>query len=199
MGSDKSTTTIDQTSTPQLTEAEKQSQQLGLEREQAVQPGLIQAQQGGLSLINQLMAGSTDLPGFFGELGQGISPDVTQGIVNQTLEDIRPGLQMSGIFDSGTRGAIEARTSADIRRATAEFNLGNKFNLLNLAFGGQAQVQQPLMQQQALLNQQLAGLRPVQTQGRQTETSMNPFLRSFQTGFGTSLGGGNFGAWQFGG
>lgn len=204
MGKDKQTSTttnvVNQTSTPQATPEEQRLNQLEIERIEATQPGLISAQQAGLGLINQLLLGQEPLPGFFQQLSQGISPEVTQDIVSQSLRDIAPQFQASGILDSGVAADISARTAADIRRATEEYNLGNKFNLLNLALSGQAQVQQPLLAQSQILSGRLAGLRPVTTSGTssgtQTITSGNPFLQSFQTSLGKSLGSGNYGSWS---
>lgn len=188
MGKEKTTTVVQGTQTPQATPEERELSALELERQRAVQPQWIEAQQQGLGLINQLLTGSTELPGFFGQLGAGISPEVTSGIVGQSLEDIRPGLQQAGLMDSGIRASLEAQTAADIRRAVEEFNIGNRFNLLNLAFGGQAQIQQPLLQQQALLSERLAGLRPVTQQTTQSQTGMNPFFKSFQSQLGKGMG-----------
>ncbi len=170
--------------TPEETPTERQLRKLEIRRIKAVQPGLIKAQREGLSLINKLLTGSTELPGFFGDVGRGISEDITSEIVRQSLEDITPMFQKSGILDSGVAASIASRTAGDIRRAVAEYNLGNKLNLLNLALSGQAQVQAPLLQQSAQLGQRLATLRPVTT----TTTGMNPFMRSFQTSLGQSLG-----------
>lgn len=185
------TTVINQTTTPELTDAERELQELELERQRAVQPGQIATQTTGLNLVNMLLSGQEPLPGFFQELSQGISPEITEEIVQESLRDIAPQFQSAGILDSGVAASISARTAGDIRRATSEFNIGNKFNLLNLALSGQAQVQQPLLAQSQILSSRLAGLRPVTTQGTTTTTSrsnQNPFLNAFATGFGSGLG-----------
>jgi len=193
MGGEKTTQAQEttQTTTPQPTAQETELSQLELERQRAVQQPLIETQQQGLGLINALLTGSTELPGFFGEIGRGISPEVTGDIVQESLRDITPSFQSQGILDSGTRASISARTAGDIRRGSAEFNLGNKLNLLNLALSGQAQVQQPLMAQSQLLSSRLAGLRPVTSTGTgsSTLTQMNPFMKSFQQGLGSGFGG----------
>ena len=64
--------------------------------------------------------------------------------------------------------------------------------MLNLGVGGQAQIQSPLLQQSGQLGSQLAGLRST----TQTQTSMNPFLKSFQTSLGNTLGSPTFGFGQ---
>lgn len=204
MGRDKgssSTTVVNQQTTPKPTAEEKRLNQLEIERIEATQPGQISAQQSGLNLINQLLTGTEPLPGFFEELSQGISPDVTDEIVQESLRDLYPQFQASGILDSGVAASIAGRTAGDIRRASEEFNIGNRFNLLNLALSGQAQVQQPLLAQSQILSGRLAGLRPVNTQGTTTQTisQPNPFLQSFQTSLGKTLGspGLNFGGMSF--
>ena len=192
MGQEKTsgTTTqvINQTQTPKPTPEETRLNQLQIQATEATQPQLIEAQKSGLSLINQLLAGQEQLPGFFTQLGQGISPQITNDIVQQSLRDIMPSFQQSGILDSGVAASIAGRTAGDIRRASEEFNIGNRLNLLNLALSGQAQVQQPILGQAEMLGSRLAGLRSMTTQGTTQGTSaqygMNPFLRSFQTSMG---------------
>ena len=206
MGSDKqksSTTNVTnqnttQTMTPQATPEERELNQLEIERIRATQPGQIQVQQSGLSLVNQLLSGEEPLPGFFQELSQGISPEVTNQIVQSSLQDLYPQFQGQGILDSGVSAEIAGRTAGDIRMGSEQWNQGNKFNLLNLALSGQAQVQQPLLAQSQILSGRLAGLRSVSStgtasgsgSGTQTVTSMNPFLKSFQTSLGSGLGSG---------
>ena len=216
MGKDKeksSTTNITNQSTtqqmtPQATPEERKLNQLEIERIEATQPGQIQAQQGGLSLINQLLSGEEPLPGFFQDLSQGISPEVTSGIVQESLRDLYPQFQGQGILDSGVAAEIAGRTAGDIRLGSEQYNQGNKFNLLNLALSGQAQVQQPLLAQSQILSGRLAGLRSVSstgnvsgtTSGTQTITGANPFLNSFQTSAGQflgSLGGQSYAAKEF--
>lgn len=198
MGNDKqkssSTTVVNQTQQATPTPEERELNQLELERVRAVQPGQIQTQLLSTELINKLLAGSTDLPGFFGQLGAGITESQVTDMSQNALRDLYPQFQAQGILDSGTAAAVAGRTAGDIRRAATEYNLNNKFNLLNLAFGGQAQVQQPLLAQSQMLGSQLAGLRTISSNSTAgvsgTVSSMNPFLKSFQTSFGGSLGEG---------
>lgn len=192
MGKEKSsgstTQVINQTSTPTPTAEETRLNQLQIQATEQTQPQMIQAQQTGLNLINQLLSGQENLPGFFTQLGKGISPEITNDIVQQSLRDIMPSFQQSGILDSGVAASIAGRTAGDIRRTSEEFNIGNRLNLLNLALSGQAQVQQPILGQAEMLGSRLAGLRSMNTQGTTTTNStqygMNPFLKSFQQGMG---------------
>lgn len=197
MGSSKETTTTNTTSQATATPEEQELNRLEIERIKATQPGLIASQQAGLDLINMLLTGQGPLPGFFGDLAQGISPDVTNSIVQRSLQDISPMFQSSGILDSGTAASLSSRLAGDIRQGAEEFNIGNKYNLLNLALTGQAQVQQPLLAQSANIGGRLAGLRPMTSMGTSVQRSPNPFLQSFQQSAGQFIGsGGNF-SWGF--
>ena len=200
MGGERTTTTSqgtqtsNQTQTATMTPEERELLNLRIERERATQSGMIGAQSAGLDLVKQLLQGTEPLPGFFQQMSAGISPTVTQDIVNQSMADIAPKFSQYGLLDSGTHASVAGRISGDIRRASEEFNIGNKFNLLNLALSGQAQVQQPLMAQSQMLGSQLAGLRSVNSSGSgsysgsQSVLGMNPFLKSFQQSAGQSLG-----------
>lgn len=199
--SGSSTTVVNQQTTQTPTPEETRLNQLQVQATEQTQPQLIQAQQSGLNLINQLLSGQENLPGFFTQLGKGISPEITNDIVQQSLRDIMPSFQQSGILDSGVAASIAGRTAGDIRRASEEFNIGNRLNLLNLALSGQAQVQQPILGQAEMLGSRLAGLRSVNQQGtttmNQAQYGMNPFLKSFQTQLGSTLGGSQF-YWKWG-
>ena len=156
----------------------------------------------GLSLINQLLSGSTNLPGFMGDMGKGITDEMATDMSRQAVGDIMPMLQQQGLLDQPVGAYVAARTAGDIRRGVAEFNIGNKQNLLNLALSGQAQVQQPILAQQGMMSNRLAGLRTVtgSSSGMQTTRGQNPFLQSFQQSFGSGLGqglGSGASAWMF--
>jgi len=191
-----STTTINQSTAPTPTAEETALNRLDLQAREANQQGTIDIQRNALNLGNLLLQGQ-QLPGYLRGLPGGISEDVTQDLVNQSLRDIKPSFQQGGILDSGVAASVSARTAGDIRRGSAEFNLNNLQQLLNLAVGGQAQIQQPILAQSQALGGRLAGLRTVNQTGTTTATSssMNPFLKNFQSSLGTSLGswGGGFG------
>lgn len=168
-----------------------------------LEPQIKDVQSQGLTLSSQLLRGQ-GLPGYLSNLPGGISPDVTQSIVNQSLKDIQPQFQQSGLLDSGVNAAISARTSSDIRNQAAQFNLGNLMQLLNLGVGGQAQVQAPIEGFSSQLSGRLAGLRGVSTTGSSSyngisrTSGMNPFLKSFQQSAGNTLGSPSFSAGPFG-
>ena len=152
----------------------------------ATQAGRIGASQAGLELIQNILRGQK-LPGYFEGLERGISPEITQSIVDKSLQDAAPGYYQSGLQDSGVRASISARTSGDIRRASEEFNIGNKMNLLNLGVGGQAQIIGPTLNASSQVAGRLAGIRQIGNYSGST-IGMNPFWKSFQQGAGTSLG-----------
>lgn len=200
MGGEKTTSTQTQRATPTAEETELNKILLGQARE--ADPLVRQTQKSGLELADLLLQGQ-NLPGFLSGLPGGISPEVTSGIVQQSLEDIRPGLQAAGLFDSGVRAELEARTAGDIRRASEEFNIGNRLNLLNLAIGGQAQVQQPVLAGAGTLSSNLRGLRSISGSSTQSGGA-NPYLTSFAKGaggaaFGALTGGAGLLAGGFGG
>lgn len=115
----------------------------------------------------------------------GINEDQTQQMVNASLRDIAPQFQANGILNSGESAQIAGRTAMDTRNANAQFNVSAAQNLFNLASGGQSNLQGQYQNQQNAFGQQLAGLRTV---SGSTVTSQNPFLNSFYTSMGTSLG-----------
>lgn len=192
MGGERTTQITNQTTSQQATATpeERELNRLALERQRAIQGQQIGVQQQGFNLVNQLLTGSSDLPGVLGKLPRGIDPEVTQSIVDESLRDVRTSFQGSGILDSGIALETGARVAGDIRRASEEFNIGNLFNLLNLAVGGQAQVQQPVLASSQALGSRLAGLRSVQGTGSGTTTTIapNPFVSSFLSSAGKSFG-----------
>lgn len=206
MGSEKqsgsSTTVVNQTQKATPTPEEQELLNLELERQKQAQPGMIQAQQSGLNLINQLLTGQSPLPGFFGTMAQGISPETIGTTATKMALNAMPGMQQLGLTDSGVAAkSISKNIAENLLYPAEQFNIGSLQNLLNLALSGQAQVQQPVLAGANTLSQSLAGLRSVNTSGttqvNSAQYGMNPFLKSFQTQAGKTLGGGqmnlNFG------
>lgn len=203
MGGDKTTTKQSGQSSQNTTYSpapyETEMNKLQYESMLKSQPGQDQANQSGLDLVNQLLRGGS-LPGYLNKLPGGIDAGVTDSIVQQSLRDIQPQFQQSGLLDSGVNASISARTAGDIRRSSEEYNQGNLFNLLNLATGSSAQIQQPILAQSEMLSGRLAGLRSSSTSGtysgQSTTIGMNPFLKSFQTSLGSGIGARLGGAWK---
>lgn len=201
MGKEKqaTTTVVNQQTERQPTAEETRRNQLEINMLEQTQPQQLKMQLAGLGLGTALLEGKEPLPGYLNQLSQGISPEVTSDIVRQSLRDISPSFQTAGIMDSGVAASISARTAGDIRRASEEFNIGNRLNMLNLALSGQAQVQSPILSQASNLGARLTTLGKTTMSGNTNVTtkSMNPFLKSFETSLGSSLGSGNFGsAWK---
>ena len=119
------------------TAQEKQINSLDLELRQQAQSGLLSIQDLGMKLSEQLLSGG-GLPGYLGALPGGISPEVTQNIVDDSLEDVATTAQFGGILDSGTTAELATSAAADIRTESEQFNLNNLMQLLTLAMGGQA-------------------------------------------------------------
>lgn len=86
------------------------------------------------------------------------------------------------------------RYNQEMGLGTQQFNQGQLLQLLNQAFGGQAQVISPIQASSNQLSQALAGLRTTSTYQNQ---SRNPFLENFYgslgSGLGTGVSGGIFG------
>lgn len=194
MGNVKSGGSTNTTTTATATPQEQQLEGLQLGQAQAADPFMRMIQQSGLQLGNQLLTGQ-DLPGYLKGLPQGISPDVTNNIVTQSLQDQKAGFQSQGILDSGESAQIAGRTAGDIRNSAAQFNLNNLSQLLNLAVGGQAAPQASTLSTQGQLGSQLAGLRTTNSSGSTSQFS-NPFLTSFYTNLGQGLGTAASGAAQ---
>ena len=192
MGKEKTsgTTVVNQTQQATPTPEETALNKLQLEQAQAAQPGTLEAQSNSLNLVNKLLTGSMDLPGYLKTLAGGITEDQTQSMVNSSLRDVASGLNVNGLIDSGTGMSIAGRASADIRNQNAQFNIGALQNMLNLALSGQAQVQAPVQGATSQLASSLQGLRTINSSGTSTTTqsSMNPFLKSFYSGIGSVPG-----------
>jgi hypothetical protein len=199
MGSEKQTTETSQQGqqTQQYTPSanELRAQELALERQEGIQGATMDIDQEMAGVIKGLLSGGQgNLSDVYKKLFTGIDENMTQQLTSEALADISPQFQKSGILDSGVAASIAGRTAGDIRRNVAENNLTRVFNLLQtgLGFGGQ---------QQQASSQSLAGLAGLvkgtgtttgnfSQSGMSTVTSMNPFLKSFQTSLGTALGTG---------
>jgi hypothetical protein len=144
------------------TKEEKELNKLDLELRKAAQGGLMNTQDLALKLSGQFLSGK-DLPGYFEKLPYGISPEVTQDLVDSSMQDIATSAQFSGILDSGTAGEIAGRSAADIRTQSEQFNIENLLQLLNLATGNYAQAVSPSLSVGHTLGQRLAGLRSTTT------------------------------------
>lgn len=182
MGKDK--TTQSQTSQATATPEEKAMQQLQLNRLQANAPAQQQLDQNMYSAMNTILQGGS-LPGNLQGIS-GITEQQTQDMTQAALRDLYPQFQSAGLMDSGTAIQSATRAAADIRNQNAQFNVSAIQNLFNQALGGSSNLSGQTTAQNQVLGGQLAGLRSITTTG--TTQSMNPFLKSFQTSLGQSLG-----------
>ena len=183
-------TTTENTRKVEQTAAEKAINESEARITQAAEPGRLAVQQGGFDFATDLFSGlntGSANSNLINQLLAGISPELTQEISQNAVQDILPSFQSSGILDSGVAASIAGQVAGDTRRNVAQFNLGNLFNLANLAGGQGAQVQSTAIGQSGNLGNRLAGLRTIT--GNQTVTSPNPFLQSLQRSAGSSIGG----------
>lgn len=199
MSKDKSGTDTsgqqNQTTTVQRTPEQLELDKLQLEQQKAFDPIQRELNQRGGNLINQLLAGDSNLPGFLSRLPGGIDEGVTADIARNSIRDIQPFFQQSGLLDSGVNASVSGRIAGDIRRSSEEFNLGNLLNLLNLAVGGQAQVQSSAINSASLLSQRLAQAAGTTTSGSFNTSSRSFVQPSFLTNLNRTLGsGGAFGS-----
>lgn len=147
------------------TPLEQQLNQMQFDQYSQLNPQVTQANQLALALQNALVSGGS-LPGFYNKLPGGISEDVTSSIVQKSIGDIRPGLQANGLYDSGIRAELEARTASDIRRQAEEYNQNLLQNLLSMALGGASSLQAPALGISEMLGNRLSGLRTIQDTGK---------------------------------
>lgn len=189
----KTTGNTDSTTTRTPTPEETEMQKAQLAQYKAYEPGQTQMFQNAFAMGNKLLTsfGNSDQ---WNTLIGGVTDKQTRNSINLSDRGLRTQGQSSGILDSGTMASGRMRAGADLANSNAQFNVGALQNALNLAFSGQAQVQQPANTSQNTLATQLAGLRTTRTTGNQAQYGMNPFLMSMASAGGNSLGGGNISA-----
>lgn len=180
MGKEK--TTVNSTSKAEMTPEERTLLNQNIEMNNFMRP-YTQENYANLSKnINAILTGNTPMAEGIG----GINEMQTQSMVNAGMRDVLPQFQSAGIMDSGMAYQGAVRSAADIRNANAQFNVSAAQNLFNLASGGQSNLQGQYQNSSNALTSQLAGLRTMNSS--QNTYSMNPFLKSFQTSLGSSLG-----------
>jgi hypothetical protein len=135
-----------------------------------------------LTQANQLLRGQP-LEGYLNKLPGGIDEATTSDIANRSIKDIQPFFASTGLLDSGTNAAVSGRVAGDVRRQSAEFNINNLMQLLNIGTGSSAQAQAPVQQTGGTLSSALAGLRTASSSGqnwgwgKQTSRSENPLAK----------------------
>lgn len=191
MGSKKDTTTnvTNSQTTPTATPEQTQMNQLQLQQYKDLLPQSTAMQQQGFNTGTALLSGQ-NLPGYLNTIPGGIDQKTQDSIVQESLRQIAPQFQQGGILNSGAAASIASRTAGDIYRNSAQFNVQNLQQLLNLAVGGQAIPQATNLANTNNLSSSLSGLRSFNTTGSGTQTQLgqNPFLNSFQSTAGTAFG-----------
>lgn len=187
------TTTVQgsQSSTSQATptESEKQLEQLQLQQAQQFQPYALSMQSAGGQLATNLLQGNNSaLPQMYQDM-MGISPQAMSAQAGELTRQSLPQFQSQGLLDSGTMNQnIQSMIANQLTYPAAQFNIGAKQNLLNLAMGNSAQIQNTNQNNTNTLAQSLAGLRSVSTQGTSNQQTTNPFMQSFYSSLGSGLG-----------
>lgn len=127
------------------------------------------------SLINSILTGN------YQGAANGITAGQNQSMVNQSLRDIAPQFQTSGILNSGEAGQVATQTAALTSNANAQFNTEAAQNLISAGLGGGTSWSGVNNQNNSTTGGQLAGLRTV---NNNATTMSNPFLNAFYSGLG---------------
>ena len=192
MGTTSTGTSQNSTTTATATPQEKEMEQLQLDQYKTVQPAQTQLMQQGYSMASNLMNSFSPGSQNWNSMTQGINQNQQNSMVQSGLQQLMPQFQSSGILDSGTAQTGALKASSDLYNQNAQFNIGTMQNALNMALGGQAQVQGSTSSLTGQLGQELSGLRTTNSSSSMTQTS-NPFLTSFYGASGKTSGGGFFG------
>ena len=165
------TTVVNQTTTPTPTAEETALNQRNLRIAQATEGGQTTMQQNALALGNQLLTGGTDMLGYFQKMMAGIDANTMGHQASRFVTGAMPGMQQSGLTNSGTAArSIAKGVASEVQMPAETFNIGSWQNALNLALSGQAQVQAPIQANASSLATSLAGLRSVNTSGTTSTT-----------------------------
>ena len=185
MGTTKTQTQTSGTQTATATPEEKQLEQLQLGQAQAADPYARSMQQAGGQLATNLLQGNNQaLPQMYQNM-MGIDPNAIASQATELTRQALPQFQAQGLLTSGTMDQnIQSMIANQLAYPTAQYNIGAKQNLLNLALGGQASIQAPMQNNTNMLGTQLAGLRTVNSQSSSMQNTQNPFLTSFIQGLG---------------
>lgn len=168
-----------------------------LQLSNAALPGQIQNTLQSQNLTGNLLQGSS-LPGYLSTLPQGVSQAQSQNEAQLGLQALAPQFQAMGGLDSGAYAQAGANAYANTLNQNAQFNVQNLAQLLNLASG-----QAYNNSNQAISNNQMLGTQSGALAGSTSKSTLtsNPFLNSFYTNAGQSMGSvqGSWGPFSFGG
>lgn len=175
-------TTTQQSATATATPEEKELMQQQIDVNNFMNPYAKQNYADLSSNIQAILEGKQPMAKGIG----GISDDDTNNMANAAVRGVLPQFQSAGILDSGIAVQGATRAAADVRNQNAQFNTSAAQNLFNLASGGQSNLQSQFQSNTNNLTTQLAGLRTTNSSG--STIGMNPFLKSFETSLGKTIG-----------
>jgi len=156
------------------TDEEKDMQKIQLGQMKSYAPAQTQMYNNAFGLGNQLLTSFSDTNSQqWQSLINGVSGKQSQSMINSQDKIYSSQLQSSGLYDSGTSASSRLRSAADLSNSNAQFNVGTSQNALNLALGGQAQVQGTAQTNSSQLGQQLAGLRTTSGSVNSNQGSVN--------------------------
>lgn len=185
-GTTNTTTQTSQQYQPTSTEQQLQSNELSLSNAslpgQLANIGLAQGLQGQI-----IGAGGSNI----NQLTQGVSPGQSQNEAQMGLQGLSTQFQQMGGLDSGSFAQAGANAYANTLNSNAQFNVQNLAQLMNLASGNAYQNVGQSGTNNQILGQQSGAL--AGTSGTSTFTQ-NPFLNSFYSGAGSTLGSPQFSA-----
>lgn len=169
-----STTVVNQSSstTPNPPSAEETAlQKLELERRSAIQPQLLQSDQNLFHLLEPLSRGQAP-GGMFAGVGQGISSDTMNRIIQDSLTATTPSFEKSGLLDSGVRASLQSRMVGDIMTQSELYKQREVYNLLSFIVGAPGIAQEPIINEAGTLSNSLSALRGTTTtsSGSSTQT-----------------------------
>ena len=170
--------------------------QIDLDRAKASASGLQGVDQDSIAMMRALLQGG-GMPGQYSGMMGGITDDMATDMAREGIRDIPAQLQTGGLLDSGVGQSIMARSAGDIRRNVAQYNVDNLSRILGMALGAPQALQAPMATSAGQLSSRLGGLRSVTQTGSSTTFGPNPFMESFQTGLGKTLGSPKFSAGPF--
>jgi len=198
MGQDKGSTVTNTTTTPKPTAEETEMNKMALAQQKEIQPQQTDYYKSAYNLSNLLLGGQ-QLPGYLSSVTQGIDPNaIGQQAANYAKQNM-PGMQSLGVLDSGeSMRSIAKGISNDVLFPAQQFNSNLLMSLLGIASGQGSNATSQFQSGTNTLAQSLAGLRSINQQGTTSTYGMNPFLKSFQTSAGKTLGSPSFQSGPFG-
>ena len=192
MGKEKTTTETQSSASQQYTPTAEETklQQLQLGQYEELQPQQTEYFGSSYDLATALLQGE-QLPGYLQGMQTGIDEQTIADQSTKYALDALPSFQKLGLTESGTAARnISKGIATDIALPSQEYNTNLLLSMLNLASGQASQGTSQFSGGTNTLAQALAGQGTSTSSGTQSSTvsSMNPFMKSFQTSLGKTLG-----------